>query len=97
MDDGSYGTTPSQGMDPDDTKKMDIVDVEFCLLLRYSTFLIQMTDDGSYGTFIALLLTVHVSPRSRMTAHMEPHPAREWIQMTPMDIITDPDDNNGHR
>eukprot|EP00978_Attheya_sp_CCMP212_P029983 scaffold108734_cov38-Attheya_sp.AAC.1 len=41
--------------------------------------------------FIALLLTVHVSSRSRMTAHMEPHPAREWIQMTLMDIIT-----NGH-
>eukprot|EP00978_Attheya_sp_CCMP212_P024878 scaffold78947_cov41-Attheya_sp.AAC.1 len=37
--------------------------------------------------FIALLLTVHVSSRSRKTAHMEPHPAREWIQMTPMDIV----------
>eukprot|EP00978_Attheya_sp_CCMP212_P009929 scaffold23711_cov34-Attheya_sp.AAC.4 len=37
--------------------------------------------------FIALLLTVHVSSRSRMTAHMEPHPAREWIQMTPMDMV----------
>eukprot|EP00978_Attheya_sp_CCMP212_P024870 scaffold78889_cov44-Attheya_sp.AAC.2 len=35
-----------------------------------------------------LLATVHnVSSRSRMTAHMEPHPAREWIHMTPMDIV----------
>eukprot|EP00978_Attheya_sp_CCMP212_P014075 scaffold35698_cov63-Attheya_sp.AAC.18 len=38
--------------------------------------------------FYCLLATVHVSSRSRMTAHsMEPHPAREWIQMTPMDIV----------
>eukprot|EP00978_Attheya_sp_CCMP212_P019049 scaffold52889_cov81-Attheya_sp.AAC.1 len=50
---------------------------------------------------------------THMTAHMEPHPAREWIQMTPMEDIVDitddgsygttpsqemdPDDTTGHR
>eukprot|EP00978_Attheya_sp_CCMP212_P024869 scaffold78889_cov44-Attheya_sp.AAC.1 len=49
-DDGSYGTTPSQGMDPDDTPMdIDTVEFYFIALLLYCTCLIQITDDGSYG------------------------------------------------
>eukprot|EP00978_Attheya_sp_CCMP212_P034575 scaffold145389_cov36-Attheya_sp.AAC.1 len=64
-DDGSYGTTPSQGMDPDDTNGHRECG-SVVLLLRYSLYMM-----------------------SHMTAHMEPHPAREWIQMTPMADIVD--------
>eukprot|EP00978_Attheya_sp_CCMP212_P001719 scaffold3556_cov67-Attheya_sp.AAC.4 len=61
-DDGPYGTTPNQGMDPDDTNghprewiqmtPMDIVDVELFLycFATHRTCLIQITEDGSYGT-----------------------------------------------
>eukprot|EP00978_Attheya_sp_CCMP212_P005817 scaffold12969_cov65-Attheya_sp.AAC.9 len=52
---------------------------------------IQMTPmdiDNLELLFCYCFATVHVSSRSRMTAHMlEPHPVRKWIQMTPMDIV----------
>eukprot|EP00978_Attheya_sp_CCMP212_P014074 scaffold35698_cov63-Attheya_sp.AAC.17 len=119
-DDGSYGTTPSQEMDPDDTNGHRSCGILFyCLLATvhvssrsrmtahmephparewiqmrpmdiYCTCLIQITDDGSYGTTQpgnGSRWRQWPSLISRMTAHMEPHPAREWIQMTPMDIV----------
>eukprot|EP00978_Attheya_sp_CCMP212_P029984 scaffold108734_cov38-Attheya_sp.AAC.2 len=58
-DDGSYGTVPSQGMDPDDTNGhrecgilVYCLDVEFLCycFATHGTCLIQITDDGSYGT-----------------------------------------------
>eukprot|EP00978_Attheya_sp_CCMP212_P037987 scaffold183915_cov39-Attheya_sp.AAC.2 len=38
---------------------------------------------GSVG--LLLRYSLYMSPH--MTAHMEAHPARKWIQMTPMDIV----------
>jgi hypothetical protein len=43
-DEGAYGTTPSQGMDPDDTKGHHLCGIALFLLFCDCTCLIQITD-----------------------------------------------------
>eukprot|EP00978_Attheya_sp_CCMP212_P030105 scaffold109647_cov35-Attheya_sp.AAC.1 len=49
-DDGSYGTTPSQGMDLDDTNGHRECGSVVLLPSCHCACLIQITDNGSYGT-----------------------------------------------
>eukprot|EP00978_Attheya_sp_CCMP212_P042059 scaffold250430_cov58-Attheya_sp.AAC.1 len=64
---------PTQGMDPNDINwPLGLLACCYCCGILFYCF----------ATHCTCLIQI-----TEDGSHMEPHPAREWIQMTPMDIV----------